>query len=77
MDVERALTQAGCKQVTYGGCNLHRSNTVVLWDRACVCRGLRPLESEAKAMIENILLLALAIALMVYLVYALLRPEKF
>jgi len=28
-------------------------------------------------MIENILLLALAIALMVYLVYALLRPEKF
>jgi len=28
-------------------------------------------------MIENILLLALAIALMAYLVYALLRPEKF
>jgi len=28
-------------------------------------------------MIENILLLLLSIALMVYLVYALLRPEKF
>jgi len=28
-------------------------------------------------MIENILLLTLSIALMVYLVYALLRPEKF
>jgi len=28
-------------------------------------------------MIENILLLALSLALMVYLVYALLRPEKF
>jgi K+-transporting ATPase KdpF subunit len=38
---------------------------------------LQPSESEAKTMIENILLLALALALMVYLVYALLRPEKF
>jgi len=38
---------------------------------------LRPAEGEAEAMIENILLLALSIALMVYLVYALLRPEKF
>ena len=38
---------------------------------------MRPAESEAKAMIENILLLALSIALMAYLVYALLRPEKF
>ena len=38
---------------------------------------MRPPESEAKAMIENSLLLALALALMVYLVYALLRPEKF
>jgi len=28
-------------------------------------------------MIENILLLALSVALLVYLVYALLRPEKF
>jgi len=38
---------------------------------------MRPAESEAETMIENILLLALSLALMVYLIYALLRPEKF
>jgi len=38
---------------------------------------VQPAESEAEIMIESILLLALSLALMVYLVYALLRPEKF
>jgi K+-transporting ATPase KdpF subunit len=34
-------------------------------------------EKGWSAMIENSIILTLAIALMVYLVYALLRPEKF
>jgi K+-transporting ATPase KdpF subunit len=38
---------------------------------------MQPVESEAETMIENILLLLLALGLLVYLVYALLRPEKF
>ncbi len=37
---------------------------------------MRPAESE-EIMIENGILLILAILLMAYLVYALLRPEKF
>ena len=32
---------------------------------------------EANAMLENVVLLLLTAALLVYLVYALLRPEKF
>jgi K+-transporting ATPase KdpF subunit len=34
-------------------------------------------ESEGNAMIENTIILALSIALLAYLVYAMLRPEKF
>jgi K+-transporting ATPase KdpF subunit len=32
---------------------------------------------ESAPMLENILLLSLCLALLVYLVYAMLRPEKF
>jgi len=38
---------------------------------------MRQAQGEAKAMIENIILLVIVAALLVYLVYALLRPEKF
>lgn len=61
----------------YGRYVVSAFDIIVFRDCTFVCRDLRPAESEAKAMIENILLLALSIALMVYLVYALLRPEKF
>ena len=44
-----------------------------------VCDGLRTAEGKerGKAMIETLLLGAITLALLVYLVYALLRPERF
>ena len=41
-----------------------------------MCMAARSSERGA-AMVENVLLLAIALALLVYLTYALLRPEKF
>jgi K+-transporting ATPase KdpF subunit len=46
--------------------------------RGCGLRkGLRAAERQAGKVTEDLLLLLIAAALMVYLVYALLRPEKF
>lgn len=41
-----------------------------------MCTAAKSWERDA-AMVENALLLAIAVALLVYLTYALLRPEKF
>ena len=38
---------------------------------------MEPSSMEASSMLENTILLLLTAALLVYLVYALLRPEKF
>ncbi len=43
--------------------------------RIFVCSCVQPPKGEI--MIENILLLVITVALLIYLVYALLRPEKF
>jgi K+-transporting ATPase KdpF subunit len=39
--------------------------------------GLRPIRNEGEMMIETLLLGLVTVLLLVYLVYALLRPEKF
>jgi K+-transporting ATPase KdpF subunit len=61
----------------YGGRNFHSLDIVCFRRGPSLCGSLQPAESEAEVMIENILLLALVTALLVYLVFALLRPEKF
>jgi len=58
------------------GCFLHLACIRLLRNRARLYQSLRPAEKEI-LMIETILLLAISAALLVYLVYALLRPEKF
>ena len=60
------------------GCRLHCCQFAVFCDRDCICDGVRPAGNEGGAsMIETIALGSVTVALLVYLVYALLRPEKF
>jgi K+-transporting ATPase KdpF subunit len=57
---------------TDDGCNFHPDDTCLLRPELGVCERLR----EAIAM-ENIISLAIAVAVGIYLLYALLRPERF
>ena len=51
---------------------------VVFLHRDWICNGMRPARGEGDAeMIETLALGLVTVALLVYLVYALLRPEKF
>jgi K+-transporting ATPase KdpF subunit len=55
-----------------------RRKRVVFCHRNWVCHGVRPARGEGDAeMIETLALGLVTVALLVYLVYALLRPEKF
>lgn len=50
----------------------------ILRDRHRVCEGLRAsVDQGADEMIESVLLIVVIVLLMAYLVFALLRPEKF
>lgn len=60
------------------GYRLCRREHVVFRRRDWICDGVRPIGREGDAeMIELLALGFVTVALLVYLVYALLRPEKF
>jgi K+-transporting ATPase KdpF subunit len=60
------------------GYRLCHGKHVVLCHCDWVCDGMRPVRGEGDAtMIEMLSLGVVTVALLVYLVYALLRPEKF
>ena len=60
------------------GYRLCRCEHFVFCHRHRVCGGMRPVGSEGDAeMIETVALGSVTVALLVYLAYALLRPEKF
>ena len=62
----------------YVGYRLCRCKHVVLCHCDRVCHGMRPVRGEGDAeMIELLALGLVTVALLVYLVYALLQPEKF
>lgn len=61
---------------TYGRSNLYRRSRRLFRNCCNLCRWLRAAERNTP-MILNVILLAISAALLVYLVYALLRPEKF
>jgi K+-transporting ATPase KdpF subunit len=66
------------REAEYVGCRLHYCQRTVFCDRDCICDGVRPAGDERGAsMIETVALGSVTVALLVYLVYALLRPEKF
>jgi K+-transporting ATPase KdpF subunit len=50
---------------------------LIFHGRDCVHDGLRPVGNEGEMMVETLLLGLVTVLLLVYLVYALLRPEKF
>jgi K+-transporting ATPase KdpF subunit len=61
------------------GYRLHLCRHLVLCDRNWICDGVRSAgdKGDAEAMIETLALGLVTVGLIVYLVYALLRPEKF
>jgi len=60
------------------GYRLCRGEPVIFRHCDWVCKGMRPVRGEGDAaMIETLALGLVTVALLVYLVYALLRPEKF
>jgi K+-transporting ATPase KdpF subunit len=60
------------------GYRLYRGEHVVFCHRDWICSGLRPVRGKGDAeMIEMTALGLVTVALLIYLVYALLRPEKF
>jgi K+-transporting ATPase KdpF subunit len=60
------------------GYRLCRGKYVVFCHCDWICNGMRPARCEGDAeMIETLALGLVTVALLVYLVYALLRPEKF
>ena len=60
------------------GYRLCRGKHVVFCHCDWICNGVRPARGEGDAeMIETLALGLVTVALLVYLVYALLRPEKF
>jgi K+-transporting ATPase KdpF subunit len=60
------------------GYRLYRGEHVVFLHRDWICHWMRTARGEGDAeMIETLALGLVTVALLVYLVYALLRPEKF
>ena len=60
------------------GYRLCRGKHVVFCHRDWICNRVRPARGEGDTeMIETLALGLVTVALLVYLVYALLRPEKF
>jgi K+-transporting ATPase KdpF subunit len=60
------------------GCWLRSGECAVLCRRDWIRDGMRPVGDEGgAAMIETLSLGLVTVALLIYLVYALLRPEKF
>jgi K+-transporting ATPase KdpF subunit len=60
------------------GHRLYCGECAVFYRCDWICEGMRPVEDErGAAMIETLSLGFVTVALLVYLVYALLRPEKF
>jgi K+-transporting ATPase KdpF subunit len=49
----------------------------LFWHRDCLHRRVRQAQVEVPMNLENFLMLLISFFLMVYLIYALLRPEKF
>jgi K+-transporting ATPase KdpF subunit len=58
------------------GCDCSWKSGFAVWARPGLCDGMRAPE-RGEAMMLNALLLLLCLFLLAYLVYALLRPEKF
>jgi len=56
---------------------MHCGKRGVLLDCHCLCDRLRAAGNEGEQMMETVLLGLVTVALLVYLVFALLRPEKF
>jgi K+-transporting ATPase KdpF subunit len=66
------------RRARHVGYRLCRGKHIVFLHRDWIRRGLRPARREGDAAMIEILALGLVtVALLVYLVYALLRPEKF
>jgi K+-transporting ATPase KdpF subunit len=74
---QNSIESSGVRQ-DHVGYRLCRGKHIVFLHRDWICHGMRPTRGEGDAeMIETLALGLVTVALLVYLVYALLRPEKF